>query len=118
MTCSFLEQALLDANATISASNAHCTIMKRAESDAQAELQNKKNKGRRTVKTTARYVAHDTMRELHASQAQEKARRASEAVEKEAQKAEEEAAHEARIQEDIKTKVFTGASSSFDSSLT
>jgi hypothetical protein len=97
MTCSFLEQALLDANATIAASNAHCTIMKHVESDAQAELQNKKNKGCRTVKTTVRYVAHDIMRELHASQAQEKARHASEAAEKEAQKAEEKAASEAWI---------------------
>jgi len=69
MTCSFLEQALSDARVTIAATNAHCTIMKRAESDAWAELQNKKNKSHCTVKTNACYVAHNTMREMHASQA-------------------------------------------------
>ena len=51
------------------------------------------------------------MKELHASQTQEKAMRAREAAEKEARKAEEEAVCEAQIWEETETKVFTGASS-------
>jgi len=47
----------------------------------------------------------------HASQAQEKARCARETAKKEAQKAEEGAVYKAQIQEEIKTKVFTGVSS-------
>ena len=113
MTCSLLEQELADAGATIAAGNAHCTIVKRAESDARAELRNKMNEGRCTVETTPRYVTHDAMREMHASQTQEKARRAREAAQKEAQKAEEEAARDPRIRGDIETRVFTGASHSF-----
>ena len=93
----------------LGASNAHCTIMKHAKEDARGEILSKKNKTRRTVKTSARYVAHNTMKELHASQAQEKAKHAKETAEKEARKAEEEAAHKARIWEETKTRMFTGA---------
>lgn len=96
-------------NARADASEAHCTILKRALSIAKAESFNKKNKTRRAVKTSARYVAHDTMKELHASQAQEKAMHAREAAEKEARKAEEEAARQVRIREETTTKIFTGA---------
>ena len=85
------------------------SIMKRAELAARTELLNQKNKTRRTVKASAHYIAHDTMRELHTSQTLEKATSAKEAAEKEAQKVEEDAARGARIQEEIKTRIFTGA---------
>jgi hypothetical protein len=61
------------------------------------ELLSRKNKTCHTVKMSAWYVAHDTMRDLHASEAWEKAEHAKEATEKEAQKAEEVAACNARI---------------------
>ena len=109
MACQSLERELAVSRAMNEASNAHCTIMKRAESDARARLLSKKSKCRRTVKTSARYVAHDTLKEIHAVQTQEKAERAREAAEKEVQKAEEEAAREARIREKTMTRIFTGA---------
>ena len=96
-------------NAKADAAEAHCTILKRELSDVKAELHSKKNKTRRAVKTSARYVAHETMKELHASQMQEKAMRTREAAEKEAQKAEEEATRMARIREETNTRIFTGA---------
>ena len=83
--------------------------MKRTESDARERLFNKKNKSRRTVKTAARYVAHNTLKEIHSNQTQEKAERARQAAEKEVQKAEEEAVREARIREETNTRIFTGA---------
>jgi len=103
------DQELLRSQAMVAASNAHCTIIKRAESSAREELQNRKNKTRRTVKTSARYVAHDTMKELHASQTQERLRREKETAEKEARKVKEGIARDARIQEEIKTRIFSGA---------
>ena len=109
MTNSLLEKELVQARAMLVASNAHCTIMRRAEEGVRAELLSKKNKTRRTVKTSARYVAHTTMKEIHASQAQEKAKREKEVAEKEVQKAEEEAAREVRIREEINTRIFQGA---------
>jgi outer membrane receptor for Fe3+-dicitrate len=102
------DQELSHAKALLEASNAHCTIMKCMELDARTELLNKKNKSHHTVKMSARYVAHDMMRELHASQTLERAKHAKEAAEKEAWKAEEGAACNAQIQEEIKTRIFTG----------
>jgi len=49
------------------------------------------------------------MKDLHTSQVQEKAKHLKEAAEKEAWKAAEEASCNARIQEEIKTRIFTGA---------
>jgi len=49
------------------------------------------------------------MKDLHTSQAQEKAKHLKEAAEKEAWKAVEEASRNAQIQEEIKTRIFTGA---------
>ena len=95
MTNSLLEKELVQTRAMLAASNAHCTIMKHAEENARVELLSKKNKTCRTVKTSACYITHNTMKKIHASQAQEKAKREKEAAEKEAQKVEEEAAHEA-----------------------
>ena len=95
-------------NARAEASEAHCTILKHALSALKEESLRKKSTSRRAVKTSARYVAHDTMKEIHASQAQEKAMRARDAAEKEARKAVEEAAREARIREETGTRIFTG----------
>ena len=95
MTCNFLEQELVQVKAMAEASNAHCTIMKHAESDARALLLGKKNKSRCAIKTSACYVAHETLKEIHAHQSQEKAECARENAAKEAQKAVEEAARKA-----------------------
>ena len=108
MTCQLLTKELSLSRAMLEASNAHCTIMKRAESDARERLLSKKGKSRRTVKTVARYVAHDTLKEIHTTQIQERATRAREAAEKEAQKAEEEATRLARIREETRMRIFTG----------
>jgi hypothetical protein len=78
------DQELTYTKALLEASNAYCIIMKCTESDARTELLNKKNKSHHTVKTSAHYVAHDMMRELHASQTLERAKHAKEAAEKEA----------------------------------
>ena len=109
MTNFLLEKELAQTKVMLAASNAYCTIIKHAEEGARAELLSKKNKTRRTVKTSAHYVAHNTMKEIHASQTREKAKHEKEATEKEAQKAVEEAAHEARIREEINTRIFRGA---------
>ena len=111
MTLTLMEREVLQANARADASDArahasdaHCTIMKRALSEARTELLSKqKSKDCRTVKTSACYVAHEMIKELHASQSQEKAMRAREAAEKEAQKAQQEAAHQTRIWEETRT---------------
>lgn len=95
MTCKFLEKELAISKAIIAASNAHCTIMKHTELATREELLSKKHKTCRAIKTSACYVAYDTMKEIHTAQAQEKAQRARETVEKEVQKAENEAVHEA-----------------------
>ena len=95
-------------NAKADAAEAHCTILKCELSDVKAELHSKKNKTCGAVKTPAHYIAHKTMKELHASQMQEKAMHTREAAEKEAQKAEEEATHMAQIQEEMNIRIFTG----------
>ena len=109
MTNSLLEKELTQTKVMLVASNAHCTIIKHAEEGARAELLSKKNKTRHTVKTSACYIAHNTMKEIHTSQAREKAKHEKEATEKEAQKVVEEAAREARIREEINTRIFRGA---------
>ena len=110
MTCNFLEQELIQVRANTEASDAHCTIMKRAESDARAQLLGKKNKSHRAIKTSAHYIAYETLKEIHAHQTQEKAERARENTAKEAQKAEEEAVCKAQIWEETTTRIFTGVS--------
>jgi len=67
--------------------------MKCTLSEARTELLSKqKSKDHHTVKISACYITHKTMKELHAFQSQKKAIYAREAAEKEAQKAEQEAA--------------------------
>ena len=109
MTNSLLEKELVQTKAILMASNVHCTIIKHAEEGARAELLRKKNKTCCTVKTSACYVTHNTMKRIHTSQAREKAKHEKEATEKEAQKVVEEAAHKARIREEINTRIFRGA---------
>ena len=95
MTCQLLTKELSLLRAMLEASNAHCTIMKCAESDARKRLLSKKGKSHHTVKTVACYVAHNTLKEIHTTQIQEGATHAREAAEKKAQKAEGEATHSA-----------------------
>jgi hypothetical protein len=77
-------------------------------SDVKAELHSKKNKSCRAIKTSACYIAHEMMKELHASQMQKRAIHTRKAAEKKAQKAEEEAARMVQIWEKTNTKIFTG----------
>jgi hypothetical protein len=101
------EVAVLKANND--ASNAHCTIMTRVATAARADLDRQKRKTRRPVKTSARYVAHPAIEDKWNATQQEKAQRAKEAAETEAQKATEEALREARIQMEIQTRTFSSA---------
>jgi hypothetical protein len=96
--------------AVADASNAHCTIMTRAMSDSKAEIEQLKRKTRQSIKSGARYVSHPDIQAKWATEQEEKAQRGREAAEKEALKKAEEAAHNAQIQIDIQTKVFTGVS--------
>ena len=104
-----MEKELLQAKAEAAASNAHCTIMARAATDAKAELEQQKRKTRRSVKTSARYVTHPTIRARWAADQEERAQRAREAAQKEAQRSVDDAARNAQIHDDIQTKIFTGA---------
>ena len=109
-----MEKELVQARAEADASNAHCTIMIRAASNAKTQLEQQKRKTRQGVKTSARYVTHPMIRAQWAAEQEEKARKAREAAEKEAQKNADEAACNVRIQEDIQMRVFSGV---FDSKL-
>jgi hypothetical protein len=95
------------------ASNAHCTIMTRVATTARADLDRQKRKTRRPVKTGARYVAHPAIEDEWNAAQKEKAQRAKETAEMEAQKATEEALREARIQMEIQTRTFSSACFSF-----
>jgi hypothetical protein len=113
MINALLEKEIFRANARAAASDACRAIMKRAL-ETETELLGKKRKNRRTVKHvkgSARYVVHETMKELHASRIREKATGAREAAEKEAQETleEPEAARMSRIEEETKRRIFTGA---------
>jgi len=89
------------------ASNAHCTIMTQAATIAKDDLDHQKHMTHQAVKTSARYVAHPVIeKEWNASQLK-KVRCAKEAAETEAQKATEEALHEAHIQLEIQTRMFS-----------
>ena len=104
-----MEKELVEAKAHLDASNAHCTIMRRAATEAREDLQQQKRKSRRSVKTSARYVTHPGIRAQWAADQEERAKQARETARKEAQKATEEAARNAQIQEDIRMRVFSGA---------
>jgi hypothetical protein len=102
------ENSMLKANNT--ASNAHCTIMRRAATTANADLDRQKHTTRRPVKSSARYIAHPAIEDEWNASQQDKARRAKKTAEVEAQRAIDEALREARIQEEIRTRSFSSAS--------
>jgi hypothetical protein len=108
MTVSLMEKELVQARADADASNAHCTIMKRAASDAMSEVEQQKQKSRWAVKTSVRYVMHPVIREQWAADQEERAQKAREAAKKEAQKSADDAARNSQIQDDIRAKVFIG----------
>jgi hypothetical protein len=108
-----LENEVSSLQAQLTASNAHCTIMTRAASEAQSELATNRKKTRRSVKTKSRFVTHPELKEAFEAEKAEKAAQAKEAAEKEAEKAVQEAARVSRIQEETVSKNFTGGLSSF-----
>jgi hypothetical protein len=87
--------------------------MTRMATTARADLDRQKRKTRRPVKTGARYVAHPAIEDEWNAAQKEKAQRAKETAEMEAQKATEEALCEARIQMEIQTRTFSSACFSF-----
>ena len=87
--CEGLEKRLAEVEANKEASEAHCTIMRRAASDAMEQMEQQKRRSHRPVKTSARYVAcprNPEKERLFAANQQEKERLAQEAAKKVAQK--------------------------------
>jgi hypothetical protein len=74
---------------------------------AKDDLDCQKRTTCQVVKTSAHYVAHPAIEEEWNASQLEKAQRAKEATETEAQKATEEALHEAHIQLEIQTRTFS-----------
>ncbi|KAM6496755.1 hypothetical protein JOM56_007228 [Amanita muscaria] len=100
--------------ASIRAANAHCTIVKRALEDCRTQLQNNtKKKERGSSKVKARYLTAPSLREAFDIEDIERQRCEKEAAEKEAQRAAETDARNARIAEDAASKVFDQALSSY-----
>jgi hypothetical protein len=87
--------------------NAHCTIMMRAATTAKADLDCQKRTTHWLVKTSTRYVAHPAIEDKWNASQLAKAQRAKETTEMEAQKATEEALHEACIQLEIQMRTFS-----------
>jgi len=108
-----MKKVIAKANSETKASNAHCTIMTHAASASKTELENQKRKTHRSVKTNAHLISHPMLIEKHKADLELKALRASEAAKVEAQKATKEALREVRIQEEIRTRIFTGESNPF-----
>ena len=109
----YLTQELTQAMAELQASNAHCTVMQRAASDAQTQLTNQRKKTRRSVKTDARFVTKADMQESFEKEKAEKEKAEQEAAAKEAEKEKEEAARAVRIREDTTSRQFTLSLSSY-----
>ena len=87
--------------ASIRAANAHCTIVKHALEDCRTQLQNNtKKRERGSSKVKARYLTTPSLREASDIEDIECQRCENEAAEKEAQKAAETDARNARIAED------------------
>ena len=76
---------------------------------ARADLDRQKRKTCRPVKTGAHYVAHPAIEDEWNAAQKEKVQHAKETAEMEAQKATEEALHEARIQMEIQMRTFSSA---------
>jgi hypothetical protein len=89
------ENSMLKANNTVS--NAHCTIMRRAATTANTDLDRQKRTTRRPVKTSACYVAHPAIEDEWNASQQDKAQHAKETAEVEAQRAIDEALRETCI---------------------
>jgi hypothetical protein len=102
------ENSMLKANNT--ASNAHCTIMRRAATTANTDLDRQKCTTHRPVKTSMHYVAHPAIEDEWNASQQDKAWRAKETAEVEAQRAIDEALCETYIQEEIRTRSFSSVS--------
>jgi hypothetical protein len=103
----FLERELAQTRAELGASNAHCTLMARAVSEAMSSLEIQKCKTRRSVKTSACYVTHPSLHTQWEAEKQEKTIAQREKAEKEAQKATEDTAREVRICVEVATRVFS-----------
>jgi hypothetical protein len=99
-----IKKEMSKSKAMINATNAHCTIMTRAASASKAELETQKRKTRRSVKTNACLISHPMLIKKHKVDLEAKALWAREAAKVEAEKATEEALHEVRIQEEIRTR--------------
>ena len=100
--------------ASIRAANAHCTIVKRPLEDCRTQIQNNtKKRERGSSKVKARYLTAPSLREAFDIEDIERQRCEKEAAEKEAQKAAETDARNARIAEDAASKVFDQALSSY-----
>jgi len=108
-----MKKVITKANSKTKASNAHCTIMTRTASASKTELENQKCKTRRSVKTNARLISHPMLVEKHKADLELKALQASEVAKVKAQKATKEALREVHIQEEIRTRIFTGKSNPF-----
>jgi hypothetical protein len=108
-----LENELAMAKAQMMASDAHCTIMTRAATQARSELQNHKKKTRQSVKTQARFASYPDLKAAYEIEAAEKEAAGREAAEKEAEKAAQEKIRLAQINEEIVLKVFTKSLSSY-----
>ena len=108
-----LSQELAQTKAQLQASDAHCTIMSRAASEAQAEAQIHRKKTRRSVKTQARFVTKPDLEEAFEKEMAEKVAAEKEAAEKEAEKAAQEVIRLSRIQEDTASRQFTRSLSSY-----
>jgi len=99
---------MLKANNTVS--NVHCTIMRRAATTANADLDCQKHTTHQPVKTSAHYIAHPTIEDEWNASQQDKALRAKETTEVEAQRAIDKALRETQIQEEIRMRSFSSAS--------
>jgi len=108
-----MKKVIAKANSETKVSNAHCTIMMHAALASKTKLENQKCKTHRSVKTNACLISHPMLVEKHKADLELKALRASEAAKVEAQKATKEALREVRIQEEIRTRIFTGESNPF-----
>jgi hypothetical protein len=99
---------MLKANNAVS--NVHCTIIRWAATTANADLDHQKHTTHQPVKTSACYVAHPTIKDEWNASQQDKAQRAKETTEVEAQRAIDEALRETRIQEEIRMRLFSSVS--------
>ena len=104
-----LEVEVVSLKSELAASNAHCTVMKRAALDAQLKLTNTCKKRKSKVRVDAHFVTHIQLVEAHAAQKAEKAQKAAEEAKKQRQKTQDEANRLTRIMQGTVNKQFTGS---------